>query len=102
MLTRWNALSERRPFLRSGMRLWSSLQTSAESGNENSRHLAGQSDRFAFAEGRARVQTIQTSKFRAKARVAWPGQKCIQISKENSTTTGTVKFYNDQKGFSVI
>jgi len=68
------------------------------------RLLAGQSGRFAFAECQAHVQTppnIENSELKARGRVAWakvhPDQR-----KDNAMTTGTVKFYNDQKGFGFI
>jgi cold shock protein len=67
------------------------------------RLLAGQSGRFAFAECRAHVQTPskhRKSELKARGRVAW---ECTQDQrKDNSMTTGTVKFYNDQKGFGFI
>jgi CspA family cold shock protein len=70
------------------------------------RLLAGQSGRFAFAECRAHVQTPskhRKSELKARSRVAWGRTKCTQNQrKDNSMTTGTVKFYNDQKGFGFI
>jgi cold shock protein len=86
------------------MHLWSALQTSFERGNDNDRHLAGQSGRFAFAECRAHVQTlpnIDKSTLKAPSRVAW-AQVHPDQRKDNPMTTGTVKFYNDQKGFGFI
>jgi cold shock protein len=82
--------------------MWSALQTSFEQGNDNNRHLAGQSGRFAFAEYQAHVQTLPNIENRgSRHAVAWLGLKCTQIS-ERIIQWGTVKFYNDQKGFGFI
>jgi Fatty acid desaturase len=48
----------RQPFCATRHALWSVLQTSPEPGNDNNRHLAGQSGRFAFADCQAHVQTL--------------------------------------------
>jgi CspA family cold shock protein len=69
------------------------------------RLLAGQSGRFAFAECRAHVQTPskhRKSKLKARSRVAWDKKVHPDQRKDSSMTTGTVKFYNDQKGFGFI
>jgi cold shock protein len=65
--------------------------------------LAGQSGRFAFAHSRAHVQTLQTSRIELKSRRRASWIKCTQATeKDISMNTGTVKFYNDQKGFGFI
>ena len=66
--------------------------------------MAGQSGRFAFADCQAHVQTppnievnLETRGCAARDRVRIPISKRII-----SMTNGTVKFYNDQKGFGFI
>jgi CspA family cold shock protein len=79
------------------------LQPPGKSANDINRHLAGQSGRFAFAD-RAR-RTFRPSKHRQiEARGALPrGLGYAQRQrKDNSMNAGTVKFYNDQKGFGFI
>jgi cold shock protein len=69
------------------------------------RHLAGRSGRFAFALRGRTVQTLfpnidEPSRERAVARRALT---CTNVQrKDNAMTKGTVKFYNDQKGFGFI
>jgi cold shock protein len=68
------------------------------------RLLAGQSGRFAFAECQAHVQTLQTSTRDApkpRRRASWDQVHLVQ-RKDTLMNTGTVKFYNDQKGFGFI
>jgi CspA family cold shock protein len=65
--------------------------------------LAGQSGRFAFAYCQAHVQTLQTSN--TEPQVAQPrafGSSASGSAKGYLMNKGTVKFYNDQKGFGFI
>jgi CspA family cold shock protein len=68
------------------------------------RHLAGPSGRIAFAICQAHVQTL--SKHRptrvAVALGAATNSSSPTPAKDTSMTNGTVKFYNDQKGFGFI
>jgi cold shock protein len=66
--------------------------------------LAGQSGRFAFADCQAHVQTPpnievkpRVAPLRGLGSSAHPDQR-----KDIFMTNGTVKFYNDQKGFGFI
>jgi CspA family cold shock protein len=67
--------------------------------------LAGQLGRFAFADlpGAHRFRiSLQTSRSRAEPRIRARRLTCSYVSKGHAMTTGTVKFYNDMKGFGFI
>jgi cold shock protein len=65
--------------------------------------LAGQSGRFAYADSQAHVQTLQTSKLTFHvAPMRGVGLGAPDQRKDIPMNTGTVKFYNDQKGFGFI
>src|SRR5271156_476804 len=70
----------------------------------DNRLLAGQSGRFAFAECQAHrsdpPNIDEPSPRRAVARLL--AQVHLDQQKDTSMNTGTVKFYNDQKGFGFI
>src|SRR5262249_31864879 len=69
------------------------------------RHLAGQSGRSAsarFVRWRT-FRTLPNIDNRARRRaLARPGLKCTYSEKDISMITGTVKFYNGQRGFGFI
>jgi CspA family cold shock protein len=67
--------------------------------------LAGQSGRFAFAERQAHVLTLSKHRMnRAAGRVrARLRLTCTNVERKDiAMNTGTVKFYNGQKGFGFI
>jgi cold shock protein len=68
------------------------------------RLLAGQLGRFAFADCRRTLQTFlskhREAEFRPHFRVS--GSRAAMSVKGHAMTTGTVKFYNDMKGFGFI
>jgi cold shock protein len=79
------------------------LQKPRLSRRQRNRHLAGQSGRIAFAECQAHVQTLPNidSSLRTRSRAPW-AQVHLNQRKDLSMNKGTVKFYNDQKGFGFI
>jgi CspA family cold shock protein len=69
------------------------------------RHLAGQYGRFAFADCQARVQTLPNIDEQASGRATGATSSSMQLTTAKGRplmTKGTVKFYNEQKGFGFI
>jgi CspA family cold shock protein len=65
--------------------------------------LAGQSGRLAFATAGARSDPLQTSKTKFQvARSRDLISSALMQRKATAMTNGTVKFYNEQKGFGFI
>ena len=72
--------------------------------NTDHRHLAGQSGRYALAR-QAHVQTLYPNIDEPEREVVLSHALCSRALKQTKDTpmnTGTVKFYNDQKGFGFI
>jgi cold shock protein len=67
--------------------------------------LAGQYGRFAFADCQAHVQTLPNIDEHASVRALARPRAGLQLTKAKGRplmTKGTVKFYNEQKGFGFI
>jgi CspA family cold shock protein len=70
--------------------------------HDGDRHLAGRSGRFAFAICQAHVQTLSKQR-QPSHRALAPWLTCyLNQRKDILMNKGTVKFYNDQKGFGFI
>src|SRR3989337_2427054 len=66
------------------------------------RHLAGPCGRYAFADSQAHVQTLPNIDEQTSGRahgVALSSTALTNQRKDDAMTNGTVKFYNEQKGF---
>jgi cold shock protein len=81
------------------------LQTHVNGPIHCHRLLAGQLGRFAFADCQARIASEFLSKHREAEQshaFVGGGSRAAMSAKDMQMTTGTVKFYNDMKGFGFI
>jgi CspA family cold shock protein len=71
--------------------------------SEQDRPLAGRLGRFAFADARRTLQPFSPNiESRARAALSCALLAPSYVSEGSAMTTGTVKFYNNKKGFGFI